>query len=238
MIRGLPSNVGRDKCQIFGLFCETKNDQRTTTSTAHYATNVTNTALSAPSDPTPLIKLLTGTNTSTCSLHHHIGPCRKEEAETQNGSTDKYASLQSKSTILSRLRVFELHTNCPALIRYFLQHPLTPRPLRFSRNRYLRHWTIHRAWQVFRAKTRQLRELELERQYNSMREACEALRLMDGKGMRVEEGSVEASSAKDVGRLYRIAMLKNDVWGGVPIEYARIQTQTPARDGWNHEWKR
>ncbi|PSK56054.1 hypothetical protein B9Z65_4932 [Elsinoe australis] len=117
------------------------------------------------------------------------------------------------------------------LIRYFLQHPLTPRPLRFSRNRYLRHWTIHRAWQLFQSKVRQKRELELERQYNSMRGACEALRLMDGNGVQVDAESVDATKAKDVGRLYRIAMLKNDVWNGVPIEYARIQTHTPSRDG-------
>ncbi|KAG8626538.1 hypothetical protein KVT40_005483 [Elsinoe batatas] len=124
------------------------------------------------------------------------------------------------------------------LIRYFLQHPLTPRPLRFSRNRYLRHWTIHRAWQLFQLKTRQKRELELERQWCSMRDAAEALRLMDGNGLRVDESSVDVSKSKDVGRLYRIAMLKKGVWDGVPIEYARIQTHTPPRDGWNHGWTR
>ena len=79
-----------------------------------------------------------------------------------------------------------------------------------------------------------------------MREACEALRLMDGNGMTVQDGGEGPGSegrgagamGKDVGRLYRIAMRKNDIWQGVPIEYARLQTEGPSRDGWNHEWTR
>ncbi|KAH0286701.1 hypothetical protein M436DRAFT_54952 [Aureobasidium namibiae CBS 147.97] len=123
------------------------------------------------------------------------------------------------------------------LIRYFLSHPLTPRPLRFSRDRYLRHWTIHRAWQVYKAQQRTQHERDLERQYQSMREACEALRLMDSAGNIVKEGEA-AAQGKNVGRLYRIAMMKNDIWGGVPIEYARIQTDSPSTDGWNYGWTR
>jgi len=88
--------------------------------------------------------------------------------------------------------------------------------------------------------------MELEKQYNSMRDACEALRLMDGNGMTVEEGGEGPGSegvpagttGKGVGRLYRIAMMKTDIWKGVPIEYGRIQTETPPRDGWNHAWTR
>lgn len=129
----------------------------------------------------------------------------------------------------------------PAMIRYFLQHPLTPRPLRFGRNRYLRHWTIHRAWQLYQSQLRRQRDLELERQFESMKTACEALRLMDGNGMAVDEEVVRqlpSTEAKQVGRLYRIAMLKNDVWKGIPIEYARIQTDSPPKEGWNHDWTR
>ncbi|KAF2210763.1 hypothetical protein CERZMDRAFT_69335 [Cercospora zeae-maydis SCOH1-5] len=127
-------------------------------------------------------------------------------------------------------------------IRYFLHHPLTPRPLRFSRTRFLRHWTIHRAWQRYQDKLRHDRQLELERQYNSMAEACEQLRLIDGDGMTHEEriklGQKPIVSPQAEGRLYRLAMLKNGIWKGVPIEYARIQTETPAREGWNHGWTR
>lgn len=49
------------------------------------------------------------------------------------------------------------------LIRYHLQHPKTPRPLRFSRTRALRHWTIHRAWMILRRKQRIEEENELYR---------------------------------------------------------------------------
>ena len=72
-----------------------------------------------------------------------------------------------------------------------------------------------------------------------MRDACEALRLMDANGMPATDGAAGVGTqGKDVGRLYRIAMQKSNIWQGVPIEYARIQTDGPPRDGWNHEWKR
>ena len=81
-----------------------------------------------------------------------------------------------------------------------------------------------------------------------MAAACEALRLTDGEGLTVEEreklGVTQEGKAGDVGRLYAIAMKKGDVygtenvWKGVPIEYARIQTDFPGRDGWNHAWTR
>ncbi|KAJ6166644.1 hypothetical protein N7470_002091 [Penicillium chermesinum] len=99
-----------------------------------------------------------------------------------------------------------------ALIRYFLYHPLTPRPLRFSRNRYLRHWTIHRAWQLLQAKQRRNQELELQRQYQSMHAACEELR----------------TGAGDGGKLFRVAMNKKGVFSEMfPIEYGRMQTDYP-----------
>jgi large subunit ribosomal protein L40 len=71
--------------------------------------------------------------------------------------------------------------------------------------------------------------------------ACEALRLIDTHGLTAEErlkmgeGVAEGSQ---MGKLYRIAMKKTGVWDGVPIEYARIQTETPPKDGWNHGWTR
>lgn len=134
-----------------------------------------------------------------------------------------------------------------ANIRYHLSHPLTPRPLHFSRNRALRHWTIHRAWLLFLRKRRWAEERELERQYMSMRSACEHLRLLDNQGNRVKEEEAggqgpDASRlgprGREVGRLYRIAMLKRGVWGSVPVEYARVQTDFPSREGWNHAWTR
>jgi len=109
------------------------------------------------------------------------------------------------------------------LIRYFLHHPLTPRPLRFSRNRYLRHWTIRRAWNLYQAQLRQTRHLELQRQFQAMQAACEELR----------------TGAGDGGRLFRISMGKHGVFSDMfPIEYARLQTEGPSKDGWNYDWRR
>lgn len=103
-----------------------------------------------------------------------------------------------------------------------------PPPLRMGRNRYLRHWTIHRAWLLFRRNQRETRERELMQQYQSMQNACEELRTMRGPGLKTE------------GYLFRVAMEKKGVYrhGGVPIEYARMQVETPAREAWNHDWKR
>ena len=85
------------------------------------------------------------------------------------------------------------------------------------------------------------RQLELQRQYRSMYNACEALRLIDDHGLtpadRVKLGG-PPEEGKDAGRLYRIATSKRGVWDGVPIEYARIQTETPPRNGWDHTWTR
>ncbi|KAL5338697.1 hypothetical protein BJX70DRAFT_191348 [Aspergillus crustosus] len=108
------------------------------------------------------------------------------------------------------------------LIRYFLYHPLTPRPLRFSRTRFLRHWTIHRAWQLYQANRRKAHQLELQRQWQSMNAACEELR----------------TGAGDGGKLFRKSMIKTKVFRDLfPIEYGRLQTEGPGT-GWNHAWKR
>ncbi|XWW96091.1 hypothetical protein V2A60_004061 [Cordyceps javanica] len=103
-----------------------------------------------------------------------------------------------------------------------------PPPLRMARQRHLRHWTIHRAWQLFRRQQHEAQHKERSRMQAGMWNACEALRLTEGPGDRGE------------GYLYRVAMEKKGVWNGdaIPIEYARMQTETPAVEAWNHEWKR
>lgn len=55
-----------------------------------------------------------------------------------------------------------------------------------------------------------------------------------------ELGTISSPDGKDVGRLYRIANEKKGVYGpnGVPIEYARAQVETPAREAWDHSWTR
>lgn len=66
------------------------------------------------------------------------------------------------------------------------------------------------------------------RMYQSTHSAMEALRNLDEPG------------TPNAGRLYRIALEKKGIWGhgGVPIEYARMQTDTPGREPWNHGWTR
>lgn len=76
---------------------------------------------------------------------------------------------------------------------------------------------------------RRAAELDLERQYTAMRAACEALRVIGDDGM---------VGGRDEGRLFRTAMRKEGVWQGFPIEYARMQTEWPGREGWNHGWTR
>ena len=100
---------------------------------------------------------------------------------------------------------------------------------------------------LFLRKRRWAEERELERQYMSMRAACEHLRLLDSNGNRVSEEEAGGQGAivgelgvrgREVGRLYRSAMIKRGISGSVPIEYGRLQTDFPPREGWNHEWTR
>jgi large subunit ribosomal protein L40 len=100
---------------------------------------------------------------------------------------------------------------------------------------------------LFLRNRRAAEERDLERQYDSMRAACEHLRLLDENGIQVSEAEAGGSGpdagrlgvkGKEVGRLYRGAMNKRGVWGSVPVEYARGQVDFPAREGWNHGWTR
>ncbi|RDA92088.1 hypothetical protein CP533_3588 [Ophiocordyceps camponoti-saundersi (nom. inval.)] len=103
-----------------------------------------------------------------------------------------------------------------------------PPPLRMARLRHLRHWTIHRAWQLFRRQHHERLAHERHRLHASMYNACEELRKTRGPGYRPE------------GSLYRVSMIKAGLWrlNCIPIDYARMQTETPAREAWNHDWKR
>ena len=52
---------------------------------------------------------------------------------------------------------------------------------------------------------------------------------------------MDGEDGKGAGRLYRIAMEKKGLFGhegGVPIEYARLQTETPGKVAWDHGWTR
>ncbi|KAI9830388.1 MAG: hypothetical protein M1826_004811 [Phylliscum demangeonii] len=138
--------------------------------------------------------------------------------------------MQRVQQRVQQREVPHLHTcnTGTSLIRYHLNHRLTPRPLRLSRLRALRHWTIHRAWMVFQRGRRRAQERELERAYNSMRDACEALRVLP-----VGDGSYGSQ-----GLLFRRAMHKEGVYDGWPIEATRSQTEWPPTQGWNAQWRR
>jgi large subunit ribosomal protein L40 len=114
-----------------------------------------------------------------------------------------------------------------AILKQNMFSPAPP-PLRMARQRHLRHWTIHRAWLLFRRQQDAAVHEERSRMASGMFNACEALRKTVGPGHRGE------------GYLYRVAMEKKGVWGmnAVPIEYARFQTENPAKQAWDHGWKR
>ncbi|KAL8838761.1 MAG: hypothetical protein Q9170_002010 [Blastenia crenularia] len=163
----------------------------------------------------------------------HI-PIRARATSTTLYNPNTHSLFSTSAPVLARQIQKPKADRRITLIRYHLNHPLTPRPLRFSRLRALRHWTIHRAAQLHLHKQRRMEELELERQYNAMRAACEELRLGAGDG----------------GRLYRQAITRKGLFGGlkmegdvvgnggVPIEYAKAQVDGPPRGGWDHRWTR
>lgn len=54
-----------------------------------------------------------------------------------------------------------------------------------------------------------------------MRAACEELR----------------TGAGDGGKMFRVSMNKKGVFStGVPVEYGRLQMESPSKEGWNYEW--
>ncbi|RAH87193.1 hypothetical protein BO86DRAFT_385175 [Aspergillus japonicus CBS 114.51] len=147
---------------------------------------------------------------------------RVNGSSSSNSNSNSSRQFSTTSAMAKRKNAGPARDKRITMIRYFLHHPLTPRPLRFSRTRFLRHWTIHRAWHLYQAQRRRAETLELERQWHAMRAACEELR----------------TGAGDGGKLFRKSMIKTGIFKDLfPIEYARLQTEGPSREGWNHEWK-
>ncbi|KAJ9230802.1 hypothetical protein DTO169E5_8234 [Paecilomyces variotii] len=180
-----------------------------------FLANVFKNPISAPSRPAVVVGRVCDTATNIL---------RKTTAGQTTAAVVGLRPFSSTSSLAKRDKGMAPKTDRRVtLIRYFLWHPLTPRPLRFSRTRYLRHWTIHRAWNLYQAQLRQKRQLELQRQWQAMQAACEELR----------------TGAGDGGKLFRVSMNKRGVFTDMfPIEYGRMQTEGPSKDGWNHEWKR
>ncbi|KAL2827035.1 hypothetical protein BDW59DRAFT_160616 [Aspergillus cavernicola] len=151
-------------------------------------------------------------------------PLLQNQSQTPTQSTTNLvagkAAFSTTSPLLKRKGPHQMDRRI-TLIRYFLHHPLTPRPLRFSRTRYLRHWTIQRAWNLYQGERRQKKTDELQRQWQAMNTACEELR----------------TGAGDGGWLFRKSMIKTNLFTDMfPIEYGRMQTEGPG-EGWNEGWK-
>ena len=103
---------------------------------------------------TPLYRLLT-------PLLHHVSP-KALLSPSLLLSTRAFSTsppLQARPDAKKRNNIDPRIT----LIRYHLQHPKTPRPLKLSRMRGLRHWTIHRAWMLMRRKRIESEQGELYR---------------------------------------------------------------------------
>lgn len=145
----------------------------------------------------------------------------KRDAPPPPRRTGQPTARRSKGPVRSE------HYNRIRTLKQNMFSPAPP-PLRMARLRWLRHWTIHRAWLLFRRQQKDAALKERMRMHQGMFNACEELRKIAGPGDRSE------------GYLYRVAMEKKGVWGlnGVPIEYARLQTDSPASEPWNHGWTR
>lgn len=187
------------------------------------------TAALSISPPTTTASPSTARAFSTTKPSHARAP-PKQQRNVKGGATKgKGQPMDAAARKKRRAQMAaKLDPKVADMMKFIYAGSQLPPPLRMARNRWLRHWTIHRAWQLFRRKEAEAREREMMRMQQSMAHACEVLRNMGGPGPRPE------------GWLYRKAMQKFGVWGkgAIPIEYARPMVETPAEKAWNHEWKR
>ena len=153
---------------------------------------------------------------------------RKAPGRPSPGGSNPFASKKGPPTAkrLRNTQRSEAYYRI-AILKQNLFSPAPP-PLRMARLRHLRHWTIHRAWMLLRRQQKEAIDAERGRMHAGMYNACEELRKTVGPAGRGE------------GYLYRVAMEKKGVWhmGSVPIEYGRFQTESPAKEAWDHGWKR
>jgi large subunit ribosomal protein L40 len=105
------------------------------------------------------------------------------------------------------------------------------------------HDTIERAWLLYQRHQRWKREEELARKYECMKKAMDELEKIDPhifrEANRVDDprqrGAAEAELSKTL-RGAKKKALESRPPGLFPREL-RVPTDTPARDGWNYEWK-
>lgn len=153
-----------------------------------------------------------------------------KKAKPEKGGKKKLDPAAARALARKRKAMAEakLDPKVAGMMRFLYAPSQIRAPLRMARNRYVRHWTIHRAWQLLRNQQEKQHQRELMQMHQSMSTACEALRNLEGPGTRPQ------------GWLFRKAMQKVGVWGmeAVPIEYARPMVETPGERPWNHEWKK
>ncbi|KAF4122307.1 large subunit ribosomal protein L40 [Geosmithia morbida] len=179
--------------------------------------SITSLGLRAMARIAPTTTMTTTTTTTTTMTRSLSTTTMLKKGGSSGSGGGRRKNHAPKSEYHARVRTLTQNMFSPA-----------PAPLRMARLRYLRHWTIHRAWLLLRRQQREATDKERARMQAGMYNACEELRRTVGPGDRGE------------GYLYRVAMEKKGVWGtqGIPIEYARYQVDYPGPKPWNHEWTR
>lgn len=104
------------------------------------------------------------------------------------------------------------------------------------------HQTIERAWYLHQRHIRKGRDAESKRKFSCMKEAMETLRDLDTK-LYMEANKEEDPRQRSQAELELLKTVKgaekraleSRIRGLFPREL-RIPTDTPPRDGWNHNW--
>ncbi|KAI5998019.1 hypothetical protein EDD15DRAFT_2386797 [Pisolithus albus] len=89
--------------------------------------------------------------------------------------------------------------------------------------------TIERAWKLYQRHLRKKRDAELERKFECMRKAVAELEDIDPTLFR------EANKTEDP-RARKRRAIESRVRGLFPREL-KVPTDTPSKDGWQHEWR-
>lgn len=199
--------------------------------TAATTTTTPTPTMPPPLRPQPTTFLRSFTTTSPLPANNKASDSKKKKP-TKGGRmpTKKLDPAAARALARRRKALAEqkLDPKIAGMMAFLYAPTQTPAPLRMGRSRHLRHWVVHRAWQLWQRKREEGRTRELMRMRQGMSNACETLRGLEGPGTRPE------------GWLYRKAMEKVGVWErkAVPIEYARPLVETPGERPWDHEWKR
>ncbi|KAG7452181.1 uncharacterized protein BT62DRAFT_287582 [Guyanagaster necrorhizus] len=105
------------------------------------------------------------------------------------------------------------------------------------------HETIERAWLLHKRHVRKQRDAELARKFECMKQAMEELAEIDphlyyeaNKTVDSRERSCAEAEVAVSMKALELKALDARIHGLFPREM-RIPTDTPSRNGWNHDWK-